>query len=693
MKKILVTSALPYVNNVPHLGNLVGSTLSADVYARHKRLQGCEVLYICGADEHGTTTEMRARQEGVTPQELCDRYGTLQKELYDWFHISFDIWGRTHTDTHNTIVQEIFTALQERGYIKKQTVEHLFDEQEQQFLADRFVEGDCPYCGAPGARGDQCDACQKLITATQLKNPVSKLSETTPVRKKTTHLFLDLPALTPLITEWANTTQHRFSDQAQAITQEWLKELKPRAITRDLEWGVPVPGMEGKVFYVWFDAPIGYISITAHVRDDWEDWWKNPDVELVQFMGKDNVVFHTILFPATQLGTEEHWNTADAISATDYLNLEQGKFSKSRQTGVFLDNCKELEVPADVWRYYLMAVRPETADSTFSFDDFQARINHELIDNFANLVHRTTHFAHTKLKAENGELTKAHHAFLREIRERYETIHELLDKQRLRAALQEIMKVAKNANAHFQHQEPWKTIQENPARAAADIRALLTVLQDLSVLLAPYLPETTARVLKLLDVEDADYTVLSQTYDKPFSAIKQPEPLFDKLEDDYIQELKTRFLPQTHPLDLRVAEITDATDHPNADKLLLLKLRVGSEERQLVAGLKGHYTPEELVGKRIIIVYNLAPAKLRGEISQGMLLASEKEGEVGILHTTATSGTKLTIGTAAGQEDTITFDEFQTHAITATSQGVYVDGTPLKGAPIVVDKEAFGSVR
>ncbi len=695
-KKVLVTSALPYVNNIPHLGNLIGSTLSADVFARHKRLQGCDVLYVCGADEHGTTTEIKAREEGITPQELCDKYGALHKNVYDWFGISLDVWGRTHTDTHARIVQEIFSELDSNGYILEQEVEQLYDEKAQQFLADRFVEGDCPHCGASGARGDQCDACQQLIIATQLVQPISKLTDTTPVIKKTTHLFLDLPALTPVVEQWLSPRVHTWSASAEAITKQWMQELKPRAITRDLSWGVDVPGMPGKVFYVWFDAPIGYISITAHAREDWKEWWHNPEVELVQFMGKDNVVFHSVIFPATLLGTGTHWNTVDTIAATDFLNLERGKFSKSRKTGVFAEDCirYEKQLPADVWRYYLLSVRPESADSTFSFADFQAKTNNELIANLANLVHRTTHFAHTKLATQKGALTPTQEAFIAQTRRAYAHIHELLDAHHLREALKETMKVAKHANAHFQHQEPWKTVATDPERAAADIRALLTIVQDLSLLVQPFIPHTAQRIQELLGVDGLTYENLAGAYDKPFSELATPQPLFTKLDDDLRAQLEEEFLPKTHPLDLRVARITNAKNHPNADKLLVLTLEVGKESRQLVAGLKEHYTTEELVGKHIIIVYNLQPVKLRGELSQGMLLASEDEsGTVGLLLADAPSGTQLCVGETQAQTEAVTFDEFLTHTITSSAEGVYIDETPLHGATITVDKHAFGRVR
>ncbi len=695
MARILVTSALPYVNNIPHLGNLIGAVLSADVYARHQRLAGNEVLYVCGADDHGTATETKAREEGLTPKQLCDKYGIIHEEIYDWFEISFDVWGRTHTETQDTIVQEIFTRLDENGYINEQEVEQLYDEKAKSFLADRFVEGTCPYCGSPGARGDQCDNCGRLINAVELKDPVSKLTGTRPVIKRTKHLFLDLPALKGDVEEYLKSTE--LTENAKKTTDQWLSVLKERAITRDLSWGVPVPkkGWEDKVFYVWFDAPIGYISITAHSRTDWRDWW-HGDATLVQFMGKDNIVFHTVIFPATLLGTKDKWTMMHALSSTEFLNMEGGKFSKSRKIGVFGDDAiaihKEYGITADAWRYYLLSIRPETADTNFIWKDFQARVNNELIANYANLVNRATHFASTKLAEEPATLKKPQADFLDTIKQHAERARAHLDARELREALQETMLASKEANAYFQHSAPWKTITEDKETAAADVFALLHAVRDLSILLLPYIPAAAAMALDQLGLRQQTYADIGKPLHKNVFGHVKPGILFQKIEDDTIGALEKAYGPKEAALDLRVAKILAVKAHPNADKLLVLDIDLGKERRQLVAGLKKHYKPEELVGTSIIVVANLEHANLRGEKSEGMLLAAEKDGVVGLLRPDAKPGTRLTIGGRPGSPEKLSFNDFTTHTLSATKDGFTVDDEPVEGAPISVDRQAHGPV-
>lgn len=696
MSKILVTSALTYVNNIPHLGNLIGSVLSADVYARHKRLQGHEVLYVCGADEHGTTTEKKAREEGLTPLELCDKYGAKLKEMYDWFDLSFDVWGRTHTDAQTEIVQDIFSKLDENGYIQEKEVEQLYDEQEETFLADRFVEGTCPHCGADGARGDQCDSCCELLSATDLIDPISKISGTTPVTRSSKHLFLDLPALAPLVEAWMQEGTD-WSDNAIKATKSWLENAEPRAITRDLSWGVPVPreGYEQKVFYVWFDAPIGYISITAQHRKDWRKWWNNQDVELAQFMGKDNIIFHSFIFPATLLGTGEEWTLANKLSVTEYLNLKDGKFSKSRRTGVFCDDCIEIEdeygIPADAWRYVLLANRPETSDTQFSWEDFQERINNELIASMGNLVHRTIHFAHTKLAEQQPAIAPAQEALIQEAQQHAKRITDYQDQRKMRAALHELMKLCKHANKYFQHAEPWRTIKEEPELAAADIQALLSVIKDISILAEPFLPATSKKIQELLNEKNLGYDDLGALTSLD---VQEPQILFEKIEDEVREELQETYSGHAAPLDLRVAKITEAKDHPNADRLFLIDIDLGSENRQLVAGLKGHYTREELLGKHVVVIANLEPATIRGERSEGMLLASEDNQEtVGLLLADEEPGTPLRIGKAQPPTDRISFDEFTKLTLKSSPEAITVNGKAVTGAALRVDKDAYGTLR
>jgi methionyl-tRNA synthetase len=465
-KKILITSALPYVNNIPHLGNIIGCVLSADVFARYCRLRDYDAIYICGTDEYGTATEIKALEEKVTPQDICNKYYKIHKDIYEWFGIKFDYFGRTSTPEHTEITQDIILKLHKNGYVKEGEIEQLYDEKAGMFLADRYIEGTCPYCGYDKARGDQCEKCGKLLHPTELGDPVSKISGTKPVLKKSKHLFIDLPELQDRMEKWVDERSKEgfWSVNATSIAKSWLSEgLRKRDITRDLKWGVkiPVKGYEDKVTYVWFEAPIGYISITANYTDEWEKWWKNPDeVLLYQFMGKDNVPFHTIIFPATLMGTKEPWTLLYHINTTDYLNYEGGKFSKSRGIGIFGDGAMESGIPADVWRYYLLANRPERADTNFTWEDFQEKTNSELIANLGNLVNRTLVFIKNNFNGKIPEaknLTDDDEKFLEMQKDVIAKIEKELDNVSIREGLHIVVgNFAKNANKYFQDNEPCK---------------------------------------------------------------------------------------------------------------------------------------------------------------------------------------------------------------------------------------------
>ncbi|KAL0491196.1 methionyl-tRNA ligase, partial [Acrasis kona] len=470
-RNVLVTSALPYVNNVPHLGNIVGSLLSADVYARYCRQRGYNTLYICGTDEYGTATETKALEEKTTPQEICAKYYEIHKEVYEWFDISFDYFGRTSTNAQTTISQDIFTKLNSNGLLIEQTQQQLYDPEIKRFLADRFVQGTCPHCAYEDARGDQCDQCGKLLDPTQLINYRSTLSKAVPELRDTTHLYLNLPVLQDKVAEWfaESSKDGEWSEVAKTITQGWLtmeEGLKPRCITRDLDWGtpVPIPKFSGKVFYVWFDAPIGYISITANLLpNDWEKWWKDPqNVEYVQFMGKDNVPFHSIIFPASMIGTNEKWTKVNSLSSTEYLNYEDGKFSKSRNVGVFGNQVKETGIPSEVWRYYLIYNRPEQADSKFTWDDFMKK-NDELLKNLGNFVNRVFKFVADRFGSvvpTRKELTQVDQDLIKQVEERVTDYIQKLEKVKLKDGIKIVMDIASLGNAYMQHNAPWDLLKK-----------------------------------------------------------------------------------------------------------------------------------------------------------------------------------------------------------------------------------------
>ena len=720
-KKILITSALPYVNNVPHLGNLIGAVLSADVYARFARSRyGKErVLYICGADEHGTTTEIKAREEGLTPQALCDKYYAIHKSIYDWFEISFDIFGRTAHPTQVRNTQAIFKRLYDNGYIVEDDLEQTYDEQAKQFLADRYVEGTCPHCGYEGARGDQCDNCGKMLNPKDLISPISKITGTTPIIKKVRHLFIDLEKLQPKLQEWVEkrSKEGRWAHNAINITNGWLKEgLKKRCITRDLSWGVPVPleGWEDKKFYVWFDAPIGYISITEQLLGEgYKEWWNRPeDVDLVQFMGKDNIPFHTILFPASLIGTDDPWTMVRHLSSTDYLNYESGKFSKSRQQGVFGDDAKDTGIPADAYRYYLLSIRPETSDTQFSWDDFASHINNELVATLGNLVNRTLVFIRNYASSRitrSPKPTAKDEEFWQAVKDKEGQATRLLEEVRLRDALKAVMDVAREGNAYFQSSQPWKAIKEDEDAANTSLYYLAHLCRDLAVLLRPYLPATSKSIFEQLGIEEQDWSSLG-ALDLGGRTIAEPRHLFGKVDEKRVEELKERFkgkkdapkarVPEdpAKGFDLRVARIIDVKQHPGADRLFIETLDVGPlGERTIVSGLKGHYEPEDLLGSQIILVANLKPAKLRGVESQGMLLAAEdQEGNVGlVLAPEAAPGDQVSVeGLTHEPKESLDIKEFFSVAIKATTQGASIDGKALlaKGKPLSIDKGVVGEV-
>ncbi|MDR0475738.1 MAG: methionine--tRNA ligase [Treponema sp.] len=714
MKRRLITSALPYVNNVPHLGNLI-QVLSADVFARFCRLRGYETLYICGTDEYGTATETRAAEEGLTPRELCGRYHAIHRDIYSWFNIAFDKFGRTSTRIQTEVTQDIFRKLDAAGFIVEREIEQLYCASCKRFLADRYVLGVCPHCASPNARGDQCEDCGKLLDPTELKNPRCSSCGETPQLEKTNHLYIDLPKIRPRLEDWIKSASVKgfWSNNAVQMTAAWIRDgLHERAITRDLKWGIPVPkqGYENKVFYVWFDAPIGYISITGSIGEErgagWRSfidyWWKSPDdTELFQFIGKDNIPFHTVIFPSSLLGSGDNWTMLHHMSSSEYLNYESGKFSKSRGVGVFGTDAMETGIPSDVWRFYIFYNRPEKADALFTWKDFEEKVNGELIGNLGNLVNRTLSFVSRYYEGcipkEGSNLSP----FWDTVRKYEADICACLEKAQLRDAFRLVFELSSFANKTFQDGEPWRTRKDDPPAAEALISDLCYAVRDIAVLIEPYMPLASKKIASFFGLSlPLSWELLGRA--SGLERVVSCEVLFSKLEDEKIAELRDRYsgtqkeregeakketeltLPEkfSRTLDLRAAKIIKTERHPKADKLYILTLQVSeaaadgtAEERVIVSGLVGHYTEEELLGKRIIAAYNLKAARLRGVESKGMLLAaSDMEGPVdsegkGTERVDVLDSSFVPLGTRAG-----------------------IEGCEMQTAPVEIDIDTFFSI-
>lgn len=553
---ILVTSALPYVNNVPHLGNIVGSVLSADVFSRFSKLRDRPTLYICGTDEYGTATETKALETGQTPQQLCDEYHAKHKEVYDWFEIGFDYFGRTTTPKQTEIVQDIFLKLHANGYLEERTTTQPFCEKHDAFLADRYVEGTCPKCGYDDARGDQCDKCGSLLDPFELINARCKIDGATPIPRETTHIFLLLDKLQGEVQRWFETASKdgAWPVNGISITKSWLdKGLEGRSITRDLKWGVPVPlpGYEKKVIYVWFDACIGYPSITANYTSEWERWWRNPDdVKLYQFMGKDNVPFHTVIFPASKIGTGDTWTKLNTLSTTEYLNYENTKFSKSRGVGVFGDTAKETGVPPSVWRYFLLANRPETGDTQFEWTSFVATNNNELLANFGNFVNRVIKFTNSKLEGVVPDFSASYTdetfdfpAFIAEINTLLAEYVAALEAVKLRAGAKKLLEISQKGNILLQYRLDNASLAAHPERTRTVVGLALNLCHLLASLAAPYMPSTARSIIEQLNVPEV--ASIQDTWNTsalaPGHKIGKAAYLFSRIDEKKIAEWKERY--------------------------------------------------------------------------------------------------------------------------------------------------------
>ncbi len=647
-KKKLITSALPYVNNEPHLGNIIGCVLSADAFARYCRLKGYETLYVCGNDEYGTATETKAREEGLTPREICDKYHEIHKKVYKYFNISFDIFGRTSDEEHTEIVQDIFRQTHDNGCLMAIESEQYYSESLGKFLADRLIRGICPKCGYEDAGGDQCDGCGALLNPTDLIEPRCAVDGKQLSLRKTENLYLDLPVLSKRLEEFQEKVIEEgfWPNNAATTTRAWMKRgLEPRAITRDLKWGIPVPekGFEDKVFYVWFDAPIGYISITRKgLPDTWKDWWKSPDdTELYQFMAKDNIPFHSVIFPATLLATEDKWTMVYHLNSTEYLNYEDTKFSKSRNIGVFGTDVINSKIDADLWRFYLLANRPEKNDTVFLWQDFFDKINNEFLDNIGNLVNRTLVYCTNNF---DGKLSKAIYTseqeeFIGKIRELEDKVSASLEKVGLREAVRLIMLIGKAGNKFFQDQAPWVKIKENRDEVQGTVNILVHLIKDIAIMFAPFIPTTSDRILKMLGTENLSWNSLGDFEELIDRKIGKPEILFRKLDTKLVEGFRKQFdgVEKVDPwanIELKVGKVLEIEKHPIAEHLYIEKIDIGEEQpRTIVSGLVKYFQPEEVLGKQVLVVSNLKPAELNGVLSEGMLLCASKKKKMEIVST------------------------------------------------------------
>ena len=660
-KRTLITAALPYANGPVHIGHLAGVYIPADIYARYLRLKGQEVLFVCGSDEHGVPIAIRAQKEGVTPQDIVDRYHTIIRDSFARFGMTFDIYSRTTSPTHREHASAFFRTLYDKGAFTEEETEQYYDPEARQFLADRYIVGTCPRCQNDHAYGDQCESCGSTLNPTDLIHPHSAISGATPILKKTKHWYLPLDQYEPFLREWILEQHKEWKSNVYGQCRSWLDGgLQPRAVSRDLDWGIPVPveGAEGKVLYVWFDAPIGYISNTKELLPDtWETWWKDQDTRLLHFIGKDNIVFHCIVFPA-MLRAEGSYILPENVPANEFLNLEGNKISTSRNWAVWLNEyLDELPDKQDVLRYVLTANAPETKDNDFTWKDYQARNNNELVAVFGNFVNRalvlTSKYFEGHVPAL-GDLTDFDRETLSELSTTRATIERELDNFHFREALKEAMNLARLGNKYLADTEPWKLAKTDLARVATILNISLQITANLAIAFAPFLPMSSERLCQMLQIALPSWEDLGRADLMPVGhTLGEPHLLFEKIEDEVIEAqvqklLKTKAeneaaeataAPVAAPiafedfqkLDIRVGTVLECTKVPKADKLLQFRLDDGLGGRTIISGLAEHYAPEDLVGKQVCFIANLPPRKLRGVESQGMIL-STLDAATGKLH-------------------------------------------------------------
>ena len=675
-KRYLVTSALPYANGPVHIGHLAGVYIPSDIYTRYLRLKGCDVISVCGSDEHGVPITIKARKEGVTPQQIVDRYHNLIKKSFEGLGMSFDIYSRTSSATHAATASEFFRKLYDEGKFIEKTSMQYYDEEAQTFLADRYIVGTCPKCGNERAYGDQCEKCGSTLSPDELIDPHSAVSGSVPVKRETKHWYLPLDQYEGFLREWILDGHKEWKTNVYGQCKSWLDGgLQPRAVSRDLDWGIPVPveGAEGKVLYVWFDAPIGYISATKDLTPDWEKYWKSEDTKMVHFIGKDNIVFHCIVFPA-MLKAHGGYILPENVPANEFLNLEGDKISTSRNWAVWLhEYLEEFPGKEDVLRYVLCANAPETKDNDFTWKDFQARNNNELVAVLGNFVNRAlvlTQKYYGGAVPPAGELTAYDRETVAEIPVIKKSLEENIENYRFREALKDAMNLARLGNKYLADSEPWKLVKTDPERVKTILNVALQITANIAVAIEPFMPFTAEKVLKLLQIGKPGWDELGSTaLLEAGHVIGTPELLFEKIEDSVIEaqleklaatkqanlaaEMGKEVTPQKEvvsfddfgKMDIRVVTIKEAEKIAKTKKLLKLTIDTGIDTRTIVSGIAEYYTPEELVGRQVLVLVNLEPRELKGVLSQGMILmGQDATGKLVLLSPTDKVGSGTIVG-------------------------------------------------
>ncbi|WP_416998804.1 methionine--tRNA ligase [Alistipes indistinctus] len=675
-KRYLVTSALPYANGPVHIGHLAGVYIPSDIYTRYLRLRGEDVISVCGSDEHGVPITIKARQEGVSPQDIVDKYHGIIKESFRRLGMSFDIYSRTTSPMHHKTASDFFRKLYDDGKFIEQTSQQYYDEEAGQFLADRYIVGTCPHCQNERAYGDQCEKCGSTLNATDLIGPKSVITGSTPVLRETKHWFLPLDRYEEFLRKWILDGHKEWKSNVYGQCKSWLDlGLQPRAVSRDLDWGIPVPveGADGKVLYVWFDAPIGYISATKELTPDWEKYWKDEDTKMVHFIGKDNIVFHCIVFPS-MLRAHGGYILPENVPANEFLNLEGDKISTSRNWAVWLhEYLEEFPGKEDVLRYVLCANAPETKDNDFTWKDFQARNNNELVAVLGNFVNRAlvlTQKYYGGAVPPAGELTAYDRETVAEIPVIKKSLEENIENYRFREALKDAMNLARLGNKYLADSEPWKLVKTDPERVKTILNVALQITANIAVAIEPFMPFTAEKVLKLLQIGKPGWDELGSTaLLEAGYVIGTPELLFEKIEDSVIEaqleklaatkqanlaaEMGKEVTPQKEvvsfddfgKMDIRVVTIKEAEKIAKTKKLLKLTIDTGIDTRTIVSGIAEYYTPEELVGRQVLVLVNLEPRELKGVLSQGMILmGQDATGKLVLLSPTDKVGSGTIVG-------------------------------------------------